>query len=503
MSRNADGSTATATGDALPSTGTLRAEPRPTARWLRLYAQQVALTDLAILLFAAAAAQFLRFRTTDATASYGIGYPALGVGIVVMWWIGLQLAGTRSRNVIGSGTREYQLVVQATIFVFGLLAIFSVLFKFDMSRVYLALTFPLGMLGLLIGRKMWRRWLGKQRASGRMVQHVLVIGSPDSASEISGWFARHRSAGFRVTGVWIPDKAAHPSQWLKVADQFIPVFRSQRTFEDALELTEADAVIVSDADHLGHHGLRELTWHLDSAGTELFVSPNMVDIAGFRIGMRNVASMPFLHIKEPQYAEAGAWPKLVFDRVGAGVIVTLLSPILLAIALIVKFSSPGPICYRQERIGLNGEPFKMTKFRSMRVGADDELKSLLEAQGTADQPLFKVENDPRVTKIGGFIRRYSIDELPQLFDVLRGSMSLVGPRPQRAEEVALYKDGAHRRLRVRPGMTGLWQVSGRSRLTWEEAIQLDTSYVENWSMLGDLQILIRTVRAVLARDGAY
>lgn len=474
----------------------------PQARWLRLYAQQVALTDLAILLIVVAVAQFLRFGSADATASYGIGYPVLGIGIVIVWWISLQLAGSRGRNVIGHGISEYQLVLQATVFVFGLLAIVSVLLKFDMSRLYLAFTFPVGLLGLLLGRRIWRRWLGRQREAGKMILRVLVIGSPENAAEISGWFAKHRDAGFRVTGVWVPDHVESPSQWLKVADQFIPVFGSQRSLDETLELTEAEAAIVSDADHLGHHGLKELTWRLGASGIELFVSPNMIDVAGSRIGMRNVASMPFLHIKEPQYAEAGNWPKLLFDRVVATMILIALSPALIVVALIVKLTSPGPIFYQQERIGLDGKPFKMTKFRSMRVGADAELKALLEAQGTADQPLFKIDNDPRITPIGRFIRRYSIDEMPQLLDVLRGTMSLVGPRPQRAEEVALYDDGAHRRLRVRPGMTGLWQVSGRSNLSWDEAIQLDTSYVENWSMIGDLQILLRTITAVISSDGA-
>ena len=183
-------------------------------------------------------------------------------------------------------------------------------------------------------------------------------------------------------------------------------------------------------------------------------------------------------------------------------LIALGSPIMLAVAIAVKMSSPGPIFYWQERIGLRGQPFHMFKFRSMVQGADDQLQSLLDAQGTADRPLFKVINDPRITPVGRFIRRYSLDELPQFFNVLRGEMSLVGPRPQRESEVALYDAVAHRRLFMKPGISGLWQVSGRSDLDWDDAIRLDLYYVENWSMAGDVAILWRTISTVVAARGA-
>ncbi len=182
----------------------------------------------------------------------------------------------------------------------------------------------------------------------------------------------------------------------------------------------------------------------------------------------------------------------------AAIFIVLLSPVLLAVTVAVSWTSVGPLLYKQERVGRNGEPFKMLKFRSMRVGADKELKALLEAQGTSEKPLFKIKDDPRITPVGKFIRKYSLDELPQLFNVLGGSMSLVGPRPQIAAEVALYTDAARRRLLTRPGLTGLWQVSGRSSLDWEDAVRLDLYYVENWSLVSDLAILMKTAKAVLA-----
>ena len=228
-----------------------------------------------------------------------------------------------------------------------------------------------------------------------------------------------------------------------------------------------------------------------------------MDFSGSRIHVRAVAGMPLMHLEEPQYAGAGSWPKVAFDRAFALGVILVFSPLLLAVAVAVKSTSAGPVFFRQRRIGLDGQAFDMLKFRSMRVGADEELGALLKAQGTSDEPLFKVKQDPRLTKVGSFIRRYSIDELPQLFNVLRGDMSAVGPRPQVAAEVELYDDRAFRRLTVRPGMTGLWQVSGRSDLSWEDSIRLDTYYVENWSLTGDLIILWKTVRAVFGSSGAY
>jgi exopolysaccharide biosynthesis polyprenyl glycosylphosphotransferase len=386
---------------------------------------------------------------------------------------------------------------------FGWVAILSLMFKWDMSRGYLAIAFPLGLVGLLVGRKSWRIWLRRHRRRGRHLSNVLVVGGPQSAQEMALWFNLNRDSGLRVTGVWVPDTQAEPSEWLQVPDHFIPVMGNDRNLFDALNIAEADTVIVTDTEHLGHQALRDLTWQLEGVDVSLMVSPNVMNFAGSRIHVRAVAGMPLMHLEEPQYAEAGMWPKTVFDRVFSLSAILAFSPILVSAAVAVKLSSKGPLLYRQRRIGLDGKSFDMLKFRSMRDGADSELAGLVEAQGTASVPLFKIKDDPRITGVGAFLRRYSIDELPQLFNVVRGEMSVVGPRPQVAAEVDLYDDRAFRRLTVRPGMTGLWQVSGRSDLSWEDAIRLDTYYVENWSLTGDLIILWRTLRAVLQTKGAY
>lgn len=471
-----------------------------------VYRRGLLITDLAILAAAAAFAQVWHFGANSEIRAHGpfdISYTALGAVIVLLWWAVLELLRTRDSRLIGDGPDEYRRVARATFVTFGSLAIASLMFKWDMSRGYLAITFPLGLFGLVAGRKTWRWWLHRERKRGRHLSNVLVVGGPRSGQDMALWFDRHRSSGLRVTGVWVPDAHTQPDEWLKVPGQFIPVMGNDRNLFDALNVADADTVIVTDTEHLGHRALRDLTWQLEGIDVDLMVSPNVTDYAGSRIHVRAVAGMPLMHLEEPQYAEAGAWPKALFDRLFALILIVLAAPVLLAGAVAVKLTSPGPILFRQRRIGLDGEEFDMLKFRSMRLGADLELATLIKDQGTEGQPLFKVKNDPRITSAGAFMRRYSVDELPQLFNVLRGDMSVVGPRPQVAAEVELYDDRAFRRLTVRPGMTGLWQVSGRSDLSWEDSIRLDTYYVENWSLMSDFIILWRTLRAVLGSDGAY
>lgn len=234
----------------------------------------------------------------------------------------------------------------------------------------------------------------------------------------------------------------------------------------------------------------------------MILAPALTDVAGPRIHTQPVAGLPLIHVSTPKLTGGKKVAKRSFDLIIAGLLVALLSPLFLLLALMVKLTDGGPVFYRQERIGLRGTTFHMLKFRSMRVDADAQLHALLAAQGSGNTPLFKVENDPRITPLGRILRKYSLDELPQLLNVLGGSMSLVGPRPQREGEVALYDDAAHRRLYVSPGMSGLWQVSGRSNLSWEESIRLDLYYVENWSLMGDVVILFKTFKAVFASTGA-
>lgn len=474
-------------------------------RWETFYTRGLAISDILALSAGVFTAEILRFGLdSDAPASgvFDLTYTGLGVLIAIAWWAALWLGKTRDLRVLGQGANEYRRVIRSTVLLFGWLAIVSVMFKIDMSRGYLASAFPLGLVLLLISRKAWRIWLYRSRAKGRNTSHVLVVGGIESAHHTASMLLRSPGAGMVVSAVWIPDRAVHLNEWLDIPGKFIPVMGTSRTLTDALRIADADAVIVTDTEHIGPDGLRNLAWDLEGSDVDLMVSPNVVDVAGPRMQLRAVANMPLIHLDEPQYAGAARLGKVLFDKTTAGLALVVLAPLFATAAIAVRASGPGPVLYRSTRVGVGGVPFEMLKFRSMTHNADSEVIALA-GQNEAAGPLFKMRNDPRVTRVGAFLRRFSIDELPQLINVLKGEMSLVGPRPPLPTEVAEYDGHVSKRLLVRQGITGLWQVSGRSDLTWEETVRLDLDYVENWSMLRDLQIIWRTVRAVIESKGAY
>jgi exopolysaccharide biosynthesis polyprenyl glycosylphosphotransferase len=263
-------------------------------------------------------------------------------------------------------------------------------------------------------------------------------------------------------------------------------------------------VVITSSDDLPPDRVRQLSWSLEPGHQHLVVAPSLTDIGGPRISTRPVAGLPLIHVETPRYEGRKLFTKRAFDLVLSALLITVASPFLAVIALVVKLSSPGPVLFKQERVGLNGRTFNMFKFRSMTVDAEERLADIRTLQDSAGNTvMFKLKNDPRVTPFGRWMRRFSIDELPQLFNVFGGSMSLVGPRPPLKREVDAYEQHVHRRFLVKPGITGLWQVSGRADLSWADSVRLDLYYVENWSMTGDLVILWRTARAVLSRDGAY
>ncbi len=237
-------------------------------------------------------------------------------------------------------------------------------------------------------------------------------------------------------------------------------------------------------------------------GVDLLVSPTLTDVAGPRISMRPVGGPPLLHLDEPEPSGPRQLAKTVLDRAVACLSLVLLTPVLLLIGLAVRLTSPGPAVFRQIRIGKTGKRFVIYKFRSMYTVAQGRLAEFaLLDDGNA--VLLKLRHDPRVTPLGRWLRRFSLDELPQLLNVARGDMSLVGPRPLVPAEVSRYGPAVRCRLKVKPGITGLWQVSGRSDLSWEDRVRLDVFYVENWSLALDLSILARTIRAVIMSAGAY
>jgi exopolysaccharide biosynthesis polyprenyl glycosylphosphotransferase len=283
----------------------------------------------------------------------------------------------------------------------------------------------------------------------------------------------------------------------------VPVVGASRDASAVVAKLEVDAIAVAAWSTFSQLELRRLAWELEGTDVDVLVAPNLTDVAGPRLSIRPVAGLPLLHVDKPEFTGIRRVAKGLFDRGIALATLILLSPLLLTFVVAVRLDSPGPALFRQERVGRGGRTFWMLKFRSMRVDAERELDDVQSHNVHDKGPLFKAPDDPRITRVGRVLRRASLDELPQLWNVLRGQMSLVGPRPPLPGEVAQYAHDVYRRLLVKPGLTGLWQVSGRSDLTWDESVRLDLYYVENWSLFLDVSILMRTFRAVVAARGAY
>lgn len=474
-------------------------------RWRSTYARRLRIVDMLVVVWAVAGAFGVRFGFFDSQSTHDvrdIDYVLLSCGLALAWWVMLEVWGSREPRVLGSGTEEYKRVIASTAWLFGFVAIVSYALRIDTARGYVGLAFPAGAFGLLAARWLVRQHLSLERKRGKSSSRVLIIGGPHSARHLVQSLESAPAAGYRPVAVYLPGA---DQSFIDEHALAVPITGVQSDFSSILgAITEADvdAVAVSAGVNLHPQDLRRLGWELAARDIGMILAPALTDVAGPRIHTQPVAGLPLIHVSTPKLTGGKKVAKRTFDILVAGLLVVALIPVFLLLAVLVRLTDPGPVFYKQERVGLRGTTFDMLKFRSMKVNADSELQTLLSAQGSADKPLFKVADDPRVTSLGRILRKFSLDELPQLLNVLGGSMSLVGPRPQRAGEVALYDDAAHRRLYVSPGMSGLWQVSGRSNLTWEESIRLDLYYVENWSLMGDIVILFKTFKAVLRSTGA-
>lgn len=461
------------------------------------------MTDALVIVGAVFGSQFIwfGFQAVEVAAPNSIdlrvGYSAVSIVLVGAWMMILNVYATRDHKVIGSGTLEYKRAADATLRLFGYFAIIAFLSQFGLARGYFLTALPAGLVLLLISRWAWRQWLRAKQAGGSHLSRALLVGERQKSAHVAATIQRAPGSGLHLVGALTREGSTRLGPISGV-----PVLGDYGDLMTALDDSLADTVILTGADEISPADMRRVGWELEARDVELIVAPALTDVAGPRIHARPVAGLPLIHVSYPAFEGVKRVSKRLFDVVGSGVLILVSSPVLIGVAIAVKRSSPGGVIYRQERIGRRGAAFGMLKYRSMVQGADDQLESLLDAQGTSDRPLFKVTDDPRITPVGLFLRKYSLDELPQLFNVLFGTMSLVGPRPQRAAEVALYDDAAHRRLVMKPGMSGLWQVSGRSNLSWEDSIRLDLYYVENWSLTADIVILWRTVRAVVRPDGA-
>ena len=472
------------------------------SRWRQRYARRLLITDFFVLVWVVFGAQIVWFGTgnvdlaihEDARIS-AISYWLFSAGLVVLWMWALSLIDSRSDRVVGTGTTEYVRVASASITLFGFIAIGAFLLKVEVARGYLLISLPLGILVLVFARWMWRQWLIAHRSMNEYSARVLLVGSPDSVTQIARELDRTPSAGYRVVGACTTSSGRS----LTVRGSELPILGGLDDVDFAIAETGADTVAVTSTDELPPDKVKQISWRLEAGKQHLVLAPSIVDIAGPRLHTRPVAGLPLIHVETPRFSRGQLFLKRIVDLVASVLGVIILSPLLAFLAITVRLSSEGPVFFRQTRVGLRGKEFTMIKFRSMVVNAEELLEKLAQQDRDAgNEVLFKMQNDPRVTPIGRIMRKFSLDELPQLFNVIGGSMSLVGPRPPLPSEVAQYADHVHRRFIVKPGITGLWQVSGRSMLSWEDTVRLDLSYVENWTLLTDLAIVLRTGKAALA-----
>jgi exopolysaccharide biosynthesis polyprenyl glycosylphosphotransferase len=463
----------------------------------------LALVTATVLLAAYGRSRVLMFDSGSPGLSQATGGPSLGQSIalvalpLVLGWIGvIALRGGYDRGVFGAGADEYKTVVNSTLLTAALLGIGCYLTKFPLSRGFFVFAFLIGPPLLVAGRYILRRSLHRARRRGSLRQRTLIIGGADHVDSVASVFDRETWLGYDILGAVVPAAAsAETAGGVRVVGDVVEAAALVRAYN-------ADVVFVVGGAFDAPLAMRNLVWDLESDNVQVIMAPGVTDVSSERIRVRPVAGLPLLHLDRPRSQDALRWAKRTFDIIGSATVLALVSPLMLWTAWQIKRYDGGPVLFRQTRVGRDGDYFTCLKFRSMVVDAEGDLAELHSEVGYEDG-LFKMQRDPRITKPGQWIRRFSIDELPQLINVLRGDMSLVGPRPPLPLEVDRYTLMQSRRLRVRPGMTGLWQVSGRSDLSWTESIRLDLYYVDNWSMIQDVIILARTVGAVLSSRGAY
>jgi exopolysaccharide biosynthesis polyprenyl glycosylphosphotransferase len=471
-----------------------RAAREPVAKsWTRAYLRSTTLTDFVCAVLSGALAVEVRFV---GQGYLPVSYLAFTVALPVLWCGAVALAGGYESRFIGVGSDEFRRVMNAALSLTACVAIASYALKADFARGYVAVALPSVAVFDLAARYGLRKRLHRRRSRGCCMQRVVAVGHPQAVADLIGTLRRDRYNGLSVVAACLPGRA--------VLDAIagVPVCGGLGSVSAAVGMFGADTVAVLACPEMNGIRLRELAWELEATGTDLCVAPALMDVAGPRTTVRPVAGLPLLQVDHPELAGGKQVVKAVFDRAVAGLALIFLAPLFVVIAAAIRINDRGPMFFRQTRVGRDGQTFRLFKFRTMVVDAEQQ-RTRLEALNEGAGVLFKMRRDPRVTKVGVWLRRWSLDELPQLFNVLIGDMSLVGPRPALPREVARYGDHMRRRLAVKPGITGLWQVSGRSGLSWEEAFRLDLRYVDNWSLALDLQILWKTWSAVIHGHGAY
>lgn len=488
-------------------------------RWQSIFQCAVAVTDMLAMLVSTLLVFLVWRRSYEALLWWGHDGPLVFVVLsCALWVLCLYLCGAYNRHVMGEGYDLYTKIANSAIMNFVMVSAASYFLDVDTPRSLAVFTALLGGAFTCVTRWIMRRVLLRQRAKGSCAYDALIVGSPEGIRSTLRMLQENPAAGYRPVAVSAVrrgepsvDSHGHVTTRLRPA-----VFEPRTPQEEALRRLPFNShlartashygiktVLVADAIDRSSVAMRALALSVESQGIELALSVDVADVTGAELRVRQVPGMQILTARLSQYSVWARFWKRFFDIVLSAIALVILAIPMAVVAVLVHREDGGPAIYTQKRVGLYGKQFTIYKFRSMRTDSDQIRERLIKESGQQDRFIFKMKDDPRVTKIGKFIRKTSIDELPQFFNVLKGDMSLVGPRPPLPEEVARYGSLYSSRLLVKPGITGAWQVSGRSDLSAEESERLDVSYVENWSLTGDFVILCKTVKVVLVGRGSY
>jgi exopolysaccharide biosynthesis polyprenyl glycosylphosphotransferase len=465
------------------------------ASWTSVYLRIAVLADCCCALAAGLLAYTVHL---DHQGHAPAPYLAASLSLPVLWPLTVALSGGYDSRFIGVGPDEFRRIVNAGMWLIAAVAVLSYAAKADIARGYVVIALPCTTLLDLFVRYALRKGLHRLRRGGKCVRRAVAVGHASVVADLAAELQRETHHGLSVVAACLAD-AADPAG-TEIAG--VPAIVGLDSVPEVVQMFQADTVAVLACPEMSGVRLRELAWKLEKADTDLCVAPALLDVAGPRTTIRPVAGLPLLHVDHPEFTGARRVIKAVFDRAVAAAAVILMAPLLVFVAITIKIADGGPALFRQTRVGKDGRTFTVYKFRTMVLDAEDRKPHLAD-RNENDGLLFKIRSDPRITTVGRWLRRWSVDELPQLINVLRGDMSMVGPRPALPDEAARYHEHVRRRLMVKPGITGLWQVNGRSDLSWDESVRLDLRYVENWSFVLDLLILWKTLSAVLRGSGAY
>lgn len=469
---------------------------RPASDWEQRYRRTVIASDTAATAFVVAAIGDF-FGERDA-ANWHEKWGILAFGTELLVLAALAVNRSWAPAVLGQGAEEFRRLGRSLFAATVVLALGGIALTSRNIKLWIFVAIPAIALVTMTARYLLRLWLHKQRNEGRCLRPVLAAGSPATVRDLISRTRKFPHIGWRVEAVCTTDGLGPDGDQV----DGVPVVGPLADVANHVRRDGYRVVAVTPDPHWSPDRLRRLAWNLEGSDAEMVVAPVLMEVAGPRLHVDAVLGIPLLRVSMPAFTGGRRAIKGVVDRMGAAVLLMLFAPLLAFVGLLVLLDSRGGAFYRQRRVGKDGREFTILKFRTMVTGAHG-ARAELAARNEGAGPLFKLRRDPRVTRVGAVLRRYSIDELPQLFNVLTGSMSLVGPRPPLPEETAAYGPDIRRRLLVKPGLTGLWQISGRSDLPWEEAVRLDLRYVEDWSLALDTVILWKTLRAVLHGQGAY